>query len=87
MVEVYVNDFMSLVIPVSWEQLGHVAAAIKMGIHNVFPPDADDSNDPISEKKLRVQEGLYLTRKTLLGFDFNGMAKTMWLEVAKREKL
>jgi hypothetical protein len=26
-------------------------------------------------------------RKTLLGFDFNGLAKTMWLEAAKRETL
>jgi hypothetical protein len=25
--------------------------------------------------------------KTLLGFDFDGTAKTMWLEVAKQEKL
>ena len=38
-------------------------------------------------KKLRAQEGLYLKCKTLLGFDFDGMAKTMWLEVAKQEKL
>jgi hypothetical protein len=40
---------MSLVIPVSWEQLRHVANAIMHGIHDVFPPDKDDSNDPISE--------------------------------------
>jgi hypothetical protein len=52
MVEVYVNDFMSLVIPVSWEKLRHVANAIMHGIHDVFPPDKDDSNDPILEKKL-----------------------------------
>jgi hypothetical protein len=54
-----------------------------MGIHDMFPPDANDSNDPISEKKLRAQEGLYSRRNTLLGFDFNGTAKTMWLEAAK----
>ncbi len=57
------------------------------GIHDVFPPDADDSNDPISEKKLQQQEGQFSMRKTLLGFDFDGIAKTMWLEDAKREKL
>jgi hypothetical protein len=34
---------MSLVIPVSREQLQHVAMAIMMGIHDVFPPDANDS--------------------------------------------
>ncbi len=38
MVEVYVNNFMSLVIPVSWEQLCHVANTIMHGIHDFFPP-------------------------------------------------
>jgi hypothetical protein len=87
MAEVYVDDFMSLVIPVMREQLQHVANAIMHGIHDVFPPEDDDSNDPISEKKLKKGEGRYETRKTLLGFDFDGKAKTMWLEEAKWEKL
>jgi hypothetical protein len=87
MVEVYVNNFMSLVIPVSRERLRYVANAIMHGIHDVFPPDEDDSNDPILEKKLQKGEGRYDTRKTLLGFDFDGEGKTMWLESEKREKL
>jgi hypothetical protein len=74
MVEVYVDDFMNLVIPVSQEQLRHVATAVMTGIHDVFPPDADDSNDPISKKKLLKCEGQYSTHKTLLGFDFDGTA-------------
>jgi hypothetical protein len=37
------------------------------GIHDVFPQDAVDSNDPISERKLKNGEGMYKTRKTLLG--------------------
>jgi hypothetical protein len=45
MVEVYVDDFMSLVISVSREQLRYVANAIMHGIHDVFLPDAEDSND------------------------------------------
>ena len=81
------DDFMSLVIPVSREQLRHVANAIMLGIHDVFPPDNNDDKDPISEKKMKKGEGLYDTKKTLLSFDFNGDAKTMWLESAKREKL
>jgi hypothetical protein len=48
MVKVYVDDFMILAIPVSREQLRHAANAIMSGIHDVFPPDAADSNDPIS---------------------------------------
>ena len=68
MVEVYVDDFMSLVIPVSKDQLRHVATAVMTGIYGVFPPDCDDGNDPISEKKLLQNKGQYSTRKTLLGF-------------------
>jgi len=87
MVEVYIDDFMSLVIPVSQEQLRHVATAVMTGIHDVFPADDVNSNNSISEKKLIKQEGQFAMLKTLLGFDFDGTAKTMWLEVAKQEKL
>ena len=86
-ISVYVDDFMSLVIPVSEEQLRHVANAIMHVIHDVFPPNNSDAEDPISEKKIKKGEGLYDTKKMLLGFDFDGDAKTMWLESAKREKL
>ena len=87
MVEVYVDDFMSMVIPVTRQQLDHVATSVMTGIHDVFPADEDDDEDPISLKKLKQGEGEYSTRKTLLGFDFDGVHKTMWLEEAKREKL
>ncbi len=36
---------------------------------------------------MKKGKGMYKTRKTLLGFDFDGKAKTMWLELAKHEKL
>ena len=78
---------MSIVIPTSQEQLEHVATAIMTGIHNVFPADIVDSNDPISEKKLLKGEGQYLLFKTMLGFNFDGKQKTMWLEEEKRAKL
>jgi hypothetical protein len=81
--EVYVDDFISIVIPASQEQLRHVANAIMEGIHDVFPPDEDDANDPISEKKLIKRDGQYDVLKTLLGFEFDGVGKTLWLEAAK----
>jgi hypothetical protein len=87
LLEVFIDDFMSLVIATSRQQLDHVSAGIMMGIHDVFPPDADDSNDPISLKKLRHGEGQYSTSKTLLGFDFDGVNKTLWLEESKRAAL
>jgi hypothetical protein len=50
MLEMYVDDFISLVIPTTQEHIRHVANAILEGIHDVFPPDSDDDNDPISQK-------------------------------------
>ncbi len=38
-------------------------------------------------KKLHKGEGTYSTLKTLLGFDFDGKQKTLWLEEEKRSKL
>jgi hypothetical protein len=84
---VYVDDFMSLVIPTTKEQLDHVASAIMTGIHDVFPGNIVDSDDSISLKKLHKGEGTYSTLKTLLGFDFDGKRKTLWLEEEKRAKL
>ncbi len=58
LVEVYVDDFMSLVIPVSKAQLTHTASAVMTGIHDVFPAnDVDEGDDPISVKKLKQQDG------------------------------
>jgi hypothetical protein len=83
-IEVYVDNFMSIVIPTSKAQLDHVANATMLGIHDVFPANIVDSNDPISEKKPKKGEGQYSTLKTLLGFDFDGNRKTMWLEEKER---
>jgi hypothetical protein len=40
LLEVYINGFISIVIPTSQAQLRHVANAILEGIHDVFPPDS-----------------------------------------------
>jgi hypothetical protein len=61
--------------------------AVMTGIHDVFPVDVVDGNNPISEKKLLKGEGQYSIFKTLLGFNFDGQRKTMWLEEEKRAKL
>ncbi len=57
------------------------------GIHDVFPADEIDSNDPISDKKLKQLDGEDSTKKTILGFDFDGNGKTIWLEEAKQAHL
>ncbi len=71
----------------SQEQLTHMGRAIMAGIHDVFLMEIIDRNNPITEMKLRKGEGQYALFKTLLGFDFDGQQKTMWLEEQKRAKL
>ena len=87
MVEVYVDDFISLATPTSREQLVHVANAVMSGIHDVFPADKDDSNDPLSLKKILKLESMWALHKDILGFAFDGLEKTIWLEGPKRDTL
>ena len=87
MIEVFVDDFMSLAIATSQRQLEHVGTGTMMGIHDVFPASETRGEDPISEKKMDKLDSQFDTRKTLLGFDFDGADKTMWLQEEKRAAL
>ena len=62
----------------------HVARGILHGIHDVFPPSNDNTTDPISDNKLRKGKGTFKTNKCILGFEFDGREKTIWLEEEKR---
>jgi hypothetical protein len=57
------------------------------GIHDVFPANTSNSNDPISEKKLKQWGGEYSPTKTIFGFNFDVVNKTIWLEEAKQAHL
>ena len=87
MIEVYVDDYISLAIPRTQDDLRHIANAVMTGIHDMFPPDVVNENDPISLKKLIKEEGMWALTKDILGFTFDGVAKTIWLESPKRDKL
>jgi len=85
--EVYVDDFIACIIPTTQQQVEHVARGILHGIHDVFPPSEDDSKDPVSAKKIRKGDGTFAPTKCLLGFDFDGVNKTLWLEETNRASL
>ena len=87
LVEVYVDDFISLAMPRSQADLRHVANAVMNGIHDVFPADESDDDDAISLKKLLKLEGMWAKVKDILGFTFDGINKTIWLEAPKRDAL
>ena len=87
LLEVYVDDYIALAIPTTQAQLRHCANGVLHGIHDVFPADDDDDEDPISLKKLKQLEGQWALQKELLGFDFDGEEKTLWLASEKRQAL
>lgn len=86
MLEVYMDDYIGLVIPTSREQLQHYANSIMYGIHDIFPPSAD-AEDPISLKKLHKMDGSWAIVKDILGLTFNSDDKTVWLENDKRDAI
>jgi hypothetical protein len=81
LIEVCVDDFMAIVIPTTKKEVTHVCRVVMHGIHDIFPAHNTNANDPISEKKLLKGEGEMSTTKTMLGFDFDGFEKTMWLKL------
>jgi len=87
LIDVYMDDYISMVIPRTQEDLRHVANAVMTGIHDVFPADKIDGEDPVSHKKLLKQEAMWALTKDILGFTFDGDEKTIWLEEPKRKSL
>jgi hypothetical protein len=63
---VYVDNFMAIVIPTTKEQMLHVAKATMQVIHDCFPADDNDDNDPILLNKMKKRESNLSTQKTLL---------------------
>jgi hypothetical protein len=87
LIEVYVDNFMAIVISTTQHNVTHVCQGVMHGIHDIFPADDNDVNNPISKNKLLKGEGTMSTTKTILGFNFNRVEKTMWLESATRDQL
>jgi hypothetical protein len=85
--EVFVDDFINGAIADNKSHLDHLSNATMHGVHDVFPADDIDENDPISEKKLKKNDGSWDTEKDLLGLTFNGVHKTVWLPEEKRDAL
>jgi hypothetical protein len=85
--KVYVDDFMAIVIPTTKEQMLHIANATMQDIHDCFLANDNDENKPILLRKMKKGESNLSTWKILLGFDFDGLDKTLWLEENKQQKL
>lgn len=72
-VNVYIDDFIPMVIPTTQQQIQHVANTIMHGIHNIFTPMSNDKDAPISLKKVKKGNETFTLHKDLLEFVFNGV--------------
>jgi hypothetical protein len=88
--EVYIDDFIQLAQTTDPTQLEHLSRAILHGIHSVFPPlsvTGHDGGDPVSLKKLNQGDGLWETRKEILGWVFDGARRCIELPSEKIAKI
>jgi len=89
---VYVDDHvMAAVEDKSGTLLERTARATLHGIHSVFQPPSStgmsDAKDPISEKKLLKGDGRWDTRKEILGYLLDGVARTIQLPADRADAL
>ena len=55
--------------------------------HDVLPADVNNAEDPILAKNLQKGDATFDTTKCILGVNFDGVEKNMWLEDEKRAML
>ena len=86
LLECYVDDFITLAQTTDTTVLLHLSRALLEAIHAVFPPGRVTGNvddEPISLKKLHQGDGLWETRKELLGWIFDGVRRCIQLPEQK----
>jgi hypothetical protein len=89
---VYVDDFINVAQQdASRTQLLAISRASLHAIHEIFPPPHVtghvDGKDPVSLKKLHKGDAQWAHKKEILGFMFDGKAKTVFLPDHKSDDL
>ena len=80
------DDFCALAQSQHKGKLQHVSRSLLHSIHEVFPPPKMSGlggEDSVLLKKLRAVEGVWETRKELLGWMFDGHTRCIKLPVGK----
>jgi len=89
LVEVYIDDFIGVLQSTDENELRQLSRKILKGINNVFPPPAltgSTMGPPVSEKKL-IEDGTWALRKEVLGWLFDGLARTIELPQKKCKEI
>ena len=82
LIEAYVDDFITATNDGSLENLKQLSRAMLHGIHSIFPPPTvtgHNGHDSIAHKKLVEGDGLWSTRKEVLGWEVDGRNYTIQL--------
>ena len=90
LLEVYIDDFIQLAQTTDKAQLLHLLRALLHAIHYVFPPPSvtgGTEEDPVAMKKLLQGDGLWATRKELLGWVFDGIKRCIELPPEKHDRI
>jgi len=84
------DNFISLVQALSKNRLIQFTRLVLHGIHTVFPPldpEVNKDDKPISIKKLKQGDGMWSTKKEILGWLFDGVGRCIQLPVDKVMKI
>ena len=86
LLEVYIDDFISMINDLRRQNLLHTSRAMLHGIHAIFTPPAVTGHngfDPIAESKLRKGKGMWEITKEVLVWEFDGQEGTIRLPLMK----
>jgi len=88
--EVFVDDFVAGTNAFHLEHLQYFSNAIIDGIHSIFPPSEVSKHtgeDPVSQRKLQIGEGIWAFTKEILGWIIDGANYTIHLCPSKCKKI
>jgi hypothetical protein len=89
LVEVYIDDFIGVLQSADKAELRQLSRKILKGINNVFPPPAltgSTMGPPVSEKEI-IEDGTWALCKEVLGWLFDGLARTIELPQKKCKEI
>ena len=85
-IEVYIDDFIAFAQTTRKSDLVHISRSLLNAINNIFPPrevTGHPGEEPIAIKKLEDGDGIWASRKEILGWIFNGATRGMELAPTK----
>ena len=89
LLEVYIDDFIALIHTTDKAEITRLTRSLLHAITDIFPPPeitGSSMGPAISEKKL-IAEGTWETRKEILGWVLDGIARTIELPTKKCDKI